>query len=472
MLYYHVFVEIDGDEKEEHDLSKEELESLVELYHRNKKFMCGGSFVQPSEIETIQIYETQEKLGTFLDGKRRLFTFFMSDELILDEYGKNVTKLFIEHPPRKRRTKKIAKEERKTSREELPIPKEVFEKLPKEIQKIIKGVKLCYNHDHADFCFMGMRKALSTAIHIRFRREEKEEELYGIKEEPYKLTKWIELAKQNKFLSASLAKKLTKEVKVFGDVGSHDYRIDFRKEDVPSIFKLLRLALDRMYYKEEKVPRGIRRKPQKRSTLSPKYTLVGEEFDLPRFQTNLKALDGVSDSEIRYKLIRRIRDQMPDLPYDGLPHDIRKAIIQLLLILRKEVRNEKMRRLCLDIFHVINGRRDDETNARIKELFLSWIEENYQDFTLEEKRYAIDIRQRLYMHNPNFIKELMLDSVNKWFTEEFEHLYKHIEFDRLDLEYVEKFKILLWKLTDEAKKKQSKEKMKRIEKLLTLYVFR
>jgi len=142
-------------------------------------------------------------------------------------------------------------EGRKTELErELSMPKEILEKLPKKIQKTIEGVRVCYEHDHADFCFMGIRKTLSTAIHIRFRREGKEEELYNGNRRPYKLDKWIELAKQNKFLSASLAKRLTKELKLFGDVGSHDYMIDFHKEDVPSIFKLLRLALDRMYRKE------------------------------------------------------------------------------------------------------------------------------------------------------------------------------------------------------------------------------
>lgn len=146
--------------------------------------------------------------------------------------------------------KKIESGKAEKSEGELSIPKEVFEKLPKEIQRTLEGVKLCYEHDHADFCFMGIRKALSTAIHIRFRREEKEEELYDIKKEPYELAKWIELAKQNGFLSASLANKLTKEVKLYGDVGAHDYMISFHKEDVPSIFKLLRLVLGRMYRKK------------------------------------------------------------------------------------------------------------------------------------------------------------------------------------------------------------------------------
>lgn len=212
--------------------------------------------------------------------------------------------------------------------------------------------------------------------------------------------------------------------------------------------------------------------PEKRSIPSAEYTFAGEEFDLTRLQTNLRALDGIGDSETRYKLIERIRHQTTDLPYDGMPHDIRKAIIQLLLILKKELGNKKMRRLCLDIVHIVNGRRDNEVNSKIKKLFLSWIEENYQDFTIEEKRYAMDIRQRLYKYNPEWIKELMLDLINKWSQEEFDALCKEIEFDRLDEEYIREFKILLWKLVDEAKRKQSEEKMKRIEKLLSLHVFR
>jgi len=143
--------------------------------------------------------------------------------------------------------KKVETDKTKELEGELNIPKDVFERLPKEIQKSIKGVQLCYEKDHADFCFMGIRKALSTAIHIRFKRAGKEKQLYDDKKEPYDLAKWIELAKQNGFLSANLAKKLTKELKLFGDTSSHDYMIDFHKEDVPSIFMLLRLALDRMY---------------------------------------------------------------------------------------------------------------------------------------------------------------------------------------------------------------------------------
>ena len=468
MPYYHVrlfyYVEheppkikhIDQINLQESYVAKE----ITEPYLSGKSFRFRNRLFEPSEVANFLIKMTPQRVH----------------ELVIDLYsnfvhGTDVSDMFLKRSRKKEsKTRKDVKNEK--LEEELSIPKEVFEKLPQEIQKTIEGVKLCYKYDYADFCFMGIRKALGTAIHIRFRKEGKEEELYDSKGEPYKLTKWIELAKQNRFLSASLARKLTKEVKVFGDVSSHDYRVDFHREDVPSIFKLLRLALDRMYHEEEKVQREIRRKPQKRSTLSAKYAFVGEAFDLPRFQTNLRAFDEVSDSEIRYKILGRIRDQTIDLPYDGMPQDIKKTIIRLLQSLRKEVRNEKMRRLCLDIFHVVNARRDNEVNSKIKELFLSWIEENYQDFTIEEKRYAMDIRQRLDNYNPEFMKELMLNSVNKWSPEEFDTLYKEIEFDRLDQEYIREFKILLWKLIDEAKREQSGEKAQRIEKLLSLSYFR
>jgi len=136
---------------------------------------------------------------------------------------------------------------------ELVFPLEVLDKLPNEVRRLIEGIRLTFEHDFPDFCFMGIRKALSIGIDIRFRRDRKYAMLCDSKAEPYGLPRKIELAKQQGYLSSSLAKKLRKEAKVFGDVASHDYMIELKKEDVPSIFKLLRLALDRMYYESEKV---------------------------------------------------------------------------------------------------------------------------------------------------------------------------------------------------------------------------
>jgi hypothetical protein len=93
-----------------------------------------------------------------------------------------------------------------------------------------------------------MRKALIDAIRIRFKRDGKENKLYDKQGRAYKLAKWIELAKQERYISPNIAKKLQEEVKVFGDVASHDYMVNLQKDEVPSIFKHLRLALARMYH--------------------------------------------------------------------------------------------------------------------------------------------------------------------------------------------------------------------------------
>lgn len=136
--------------------------------------------------------------------------------------------------------------------EELVFPTKILERLPPEVRKTVEGVMLNYRSDLPDFCFWGMRKALIDGIRIRFKRDRKEEKLYDEDGRAYSLSKWIELAKQERYVSGSLAKKLRKEVKVFGDTASHDYMTSLHEGEVPSIFKHLRLALGRMYYEVNK----------------------------------------------------------------------------------------------------------------------------------------------------------------------------------------------------------------------------
>jgi len=200
---------------------------------------------------------------------------------------------------------------------------------------------------------------------------------------------------------------------------------------------------------------------------------VGGEgkLDLEKLVANINTLGELIEPETRFILIEKIRHQTTDLPCDGMPHQIRKAITQLLLALRREIENPKMRKICLDILRIVNTKRDIQVNAMIKELFLSWIEKHYQDLTIEEKGYAMDVRQRLYEHNPDLLKELMLGAIEKWSPDEFEKLHKEIEFDRLDKEHIGNFRVLLWRLREEAKQKQLDEKVQRVDKLLGLYVF-
>lgn len=94
-----------------------------------------------------------------------------------------------------------------------------------------------------------MRKALIDAIHIRFRKDEKESLLYDDEGNAYSLPRWIDLAKQQRYISRHLSSEL-KGVKIFGDEASHDYMTDLQKEEVPPVFLCLRMVLSRLFYEE------------------------------------------------------------------------------------------------------------------------------------------------------------------------------------------------------------------------------
>lgn len=133
--------------------------------------------------------------------------------------------------------------------EKLEFAAEVLNALPTVVRKTIDGIIFNYNHDFADFCFLGMRKALIDSIRIRFQMDNKEDLLYDKQGDTYKLPKWIELAKQRRYISKNIADNL-KRVKIFGDAASHDYMANLQKEEVPPILDILRIALSRMFYSE------------------------------------------------------------------------------------------------------------------------------------------------------------------------------------------------------------------------------
>jgi len=133
---------------------------------------------------------------------------------------------------------------------EINVPEEILQSLPPEVKRTIEGVLYNYQGDFTDFCFWGMRKALIDAIRIRFLRDEKEKMLYDQNDNPYSLSKWIELTKQEKYISGSIATNLNSQVKVFGDVASHDYMANLQREEIRPVMTYLRMALSRMYYRE------------------------------------------------------------------------------------------------------------------------------------------------------------------------------------------------------------------------------
>jgi hypothetical protein len=132
--------------------------------------------------------------------------------------------------------------------EKLECPTEILVALPTVVRKTIDGVIFNYEHDFADFCFLGMRKTLIDSIRIRFQMDKEENLLYDREGNAYNLPKWVKLAKQRTYISANMAKDLTGRVKIFGDAANHDYMANLQKEEVSVVFTILRIALSRMFY--------------------------------------------------------------------------------------------------------------------------------------------------------------------------------------------------------------------------------
>lgn len=113
MPYYHVYIDIDGDELAETDLSKEQLmEYIVKPYLQNKEFMCKGSVVDPDFVTTIRIFESEQSYSELKQTRGAAFLEMLGRVLdinLLEEKGREVTRDFITTRRRKRRRKTARK---------------------------------------------------------------------------------------------------------------------------------------------------------------------------------------------------------------------------------------------------------------------------------------------------------------------------------------------------------------------------
>jgi predicted nucleotide-binding protein len=117
MPYYHVYIDTDGDELTETDFSKEGLiKFILKPYNQQKKFMCKGTTVHPSDITTIRILETKQPASEIVPKikmERGLAGLLSSDFHLLEETGEDVTREFIK-PSFRRKTKRTSQRKRIT----------------------------------------------------------------------------------------------------------------------------------------------------------------------------------------------------------------------------------------------------------------------------------------------------------------------------------------------------------------------
>jgi len=195
------------------------------------------------------------------------------------------------------------------------------------------------------------------------------------------------------------------------------------------------------------------------------------KFDLKSFSSNINLLININEKNTREKLLERIRHQITDLPYDGMPENLRNKVFTLLSTLLIEINDKTMRRRCLDILSIISSKRDDAINNKIKNLFLNKINKIYDISLIDDKRYALNIIQRLHGYNKEIINQLMADAIEKWTQEEFQKLINSIDFYKLNEDELIKIKNRLWFWREDAKKKNEEEKVSRIDKILELSFF-
>jgi len=196
------------------------------------------------------------------------------------------------------------------------------------------------------------------------------------------------------------------------------------------------------------------------------------KFDFKAFASNVDLFISINEKDTRDKLLERIRHQTTYLPYDGMPENLRNIVLALLSELTSEFDDEMMRRRCLDIISILSGRRDDEVNSKIKELFLNKINSVYDFLLVEEKNDALNIFQRVQKYDVNIVNQLMTDAVEKWTQEEFQYLLNSVDFEKLNEEELIRLKNRLWNWRADAERKREEEKVSRIDKVLELYYFK
>lgn len=132
-----------------------------------------------------------------------------------------------------------------SNRSKYVVRDDFLEKLPAEVGDSYLEAIANYNHGQDRSCSVMMRRTLEVAIAIRFKKVGLENLIRG-----KNLPKRIELAKQEHFISSSIANRLN-QLKWIGDLGAHDYKVQIVKEDLEKGLQTLRIALEHMFHEEE-----------------------------------------------------------------------------------------------------------------------------------------------------------------------------------------------------------------------------
>jgi len=199
-------------------------------------------------------------------------------------------------------------------------------------------------------------------------------------------------------------------------------------------------------------------------------------FDMGQFRMRLdelKSIKSLGDPETERIIRAELRNSLTDLPYDHAEqwtNDLRETISELTDLLLAELKedNEDLRKGIMDMLSIITNRADKATLEKIRHDFLETLERLYQSPEVKKSSDLIELLQALHYDEPDYVKKMIEDAIERWSKEDFDSRYHDIEIDkylRKDAGRLKELRLYILKSLALARKTQNMEKTERLEKL-------
>jgi len=207
------------------------------------------------------------------------------------------------------------------------------------------------------------------------------------------------------------------------------------------------------------------------------YTFTeGREFDLGKFKlriAELKEIKHIGDPKTESMIRTELRDSLPNLPQNDLEpwtNNLRNATLELVDLLTKEFKtaNEPLEKIILRMLNHIAYRADETTLERIKHNFLDKLERVYTDPKAKKSSDLIRLLQILHYNQPDYIKKMIKDAIERWSETEFGNIYNDIDVDKYlgkDDKRLKELRSFILKRQAIAGKSKDMQKVARLEKL-------
>jgi hypothetical protein len=214
---------------------------------------------------------------------------------------------------------------------------------------------------------------------------------------------------------------------------------------------------------------------QIRTSEIPTFQEPGTKFDLEGLGWYLNELKKSLEPSVKQKLVDEFQNRLTDLPRNystAWTTEIKTFASSLLDFIKSHVEDEQFRDKMFLFLDVISDRCDEDTLNKTRELFLSKLDDLYENPGIKKNSHLLSLMQGLRNYDPKFMKKLLMDALDNWNKDEFDRLYTNIELHRLaDKKEVMKLRSDLIDIVSESKKMSNQERSERATKFYELIRF-